>query len=87
MRHIVLNNVILPFAAADVRDGEAETIEVDEKLGAAMAKAAEIGGLVSADGTVIDDIAQVSKIRESLAEAFRETPYFKRKNEETRKES
>ena len=85
MRHIVLNNIILPFAAADVRDGEAATVEVDEKLAATRALAAETSALVSADGAIIDDMAQVSKIRESLAESLRETPYAKRKNEETQK--
>ena len=85
MKHIVLNNIILPFAAADVQDGEAETIEVDEKLAATLALAAETGALVTAAGDIIDDMEQVSKIRESLAEALRETPYAKRKNEETQK--
>ena len=79
MRHIVLNNIILPFAAADVQDGEAETIEVDEKLAATLALAAETGALVTADGELLTGEPEVSKIRESLASDLRETAYMMRK--------
>ena len=79
MRHIVLNNIILPFAAADVQDGEAETIEVDEKLAATLALAAETGALVTAAGELLTDEQEVSKIRESLVSDLRETAYMKRK--------
>lgn len=79
MKHIVLNNIILPFAAADVQDGEAETIEVDEKLAATLALAAETGALVTAAGELLTDEQEASQIRGSLASDLRETAYTIRK--------
>lgn len=79
MKHIVLNNIILPFAAADVQEGEAETIEVGEKLAATLALAAETGALVTAAGDLLTDEQEVSKIRESLTADLRKTAYMMRK--------